>query len=167
VAHAKYWLWKAVTILILAPIYCSVIAEGLRLLVAPLGQKIHKLPIPAVSMFGQYQELRRLDLAIFMAVFLLVAVWWLWEQLLKFFLTLDESFDDSHWDTEAYRRLILILGFIVLGADGCLFYTSLVQLGWGGTKLSLSAMLATAAWLAVVVFVSLVSLKLRKSLDKR
>ena len=30
-AHIKYWLWKLVTIIVLAPIYCSVIAEGLRM----------------------------------------------------------------------------------------------------------------------------------------
>jgi hypothetical protein len=162
VAHAKYWLWKLVTIIVLAPIYCSVIAEGLRMLVPALGQKLHKLPIPAFSTFGQYEETRRLDLAIFMALFLLVAVWWLWEQVLKVFLSNEDTFHDSGWNAEAYKRVVLILGIIILGADACLFYASMVQIGWGGTRLSVPALLATAAYLAVIVFVSLVSLNLRK-----
>jgi hypothetical protein len=167
VAHAKYWLWKAVTILILAPIYCSVIAEGLRMLVPPLGQKLYKLPIPGFATLGQYQETRRLDLAIFMAIFLLIAVWWLWEQVLKVLLGSDVILQDSGWNPDAYKRVVLILGTVILGADACLFYASMVQMGWGGTRLSVPGLLATAAYLAVIIFVSLVSLTLRKPLDGR
>ena len=98
----KAWLWKLITIVVLAPIYCSVIAEGLRMLVPALGQKLHKLPIPGFSGFGQYKETHRLDLAIFMAVFLLLAVWWLWEQLLKVFLSTEAVFDNTGWKPDAY-----------------------------------------------------------------
>lgn len=167
VAHAKYWLWKLVTIVILAPIYCSVIAEGLRVLVPPLGQKLHRLAIPGFAMFGQYQETRRLDLAIFLAMFLLIAVWWLWEQVLKVFLSTDAAFEGSGWNAEAYARVVLILGVVILGADACLFYVSMVQMGWGSTRLSVPALLATAAYIAVIIFVSLVSLNLRKPLNGR
>ena len=166
-AHAKYWLWKFVTIVILAPIYCSVIAEGLRMLVPALGQKLYKLAIPGFAMFGQYQETRRLDLAIFMSVFLLVSVWWLWEQVLKVFLTTDALFEESGWNAANYTRVVLILGVVILGADACLFYVSLVQMGWGATRLSIPALLTTAAYLAVIIFVSLVSLNLRKPLNAR
>lgn len=137
------------------------------MLVPALGQKLHKLAIPGFSMFGQYQETRRLDLAMFMALFLLVAVWWLWEQVLKVFLSSEETFDKSGWNADAYKRVVLILGIIILGADACLFYASMVQIGWGGTRLSVPALLATAAYLAVIVFVSLVSLNLRKPFDGR
>lgn len=167
VAHAKYWLWKLFTIVILAPIYCSVIAEGLRMLVPAMGQKLYKLAIPGFSMFGQYQETRRLDLAIFMAIFLLLAVWWLWEQVLKVFLSTDAVFEGSGWNAANYTRVVLILGVIILGADACLFYVSMVQMGWGATRLSIPSLLATAAYIAVIVFVSLVSLNLRKPLDGR
>lgn len=164
-AHVKYWAWKAVTIVVLAPIYCSVIAEGLRMLVPALGQKLYKLPIPGIASLAQYQELRRLDLAIFLALFLLIAVWWLWEQLLRVILGSDAAFRDSGWNPDAYKRVVLILGMIVLGADACLFYVSMVQMGWGGTRFSIPALLATAAYLAVIVFVSLVSLNLRKPFE--
>jgi len=167
VAHAKYWLWKLFTIVILAPIYCSVIAEGLRMLVPALGQKLYKLAIPGFTMFGQYQETRRLDLAIFMAIFLLLAVWWLWEQVLLVFLSTDALFEGSGWNAANYTRVILILGVVILGADACLFYVSLVQMGWGATRLSVPALLTTAAYLAVIIFVSLVSLNLRKPLSGR
>ena len=166
-AHAKYWLWKALTIIVLGPIYCSVIAEGLRMLVPALGQKLHKLAIPGFAMFGQYQETRRLDLAIFLALFLLIAVWWLWEQVLKVLLTTDIAFHDSGWNPDAYKRLVLILGVVVLVADAALFYISMVQLGWGGARFSLPSLLASAAYCAVIVFVSLVSLNLRKPFEGR
>ncbi len=167
VAHAKYWLWKALTIVVLGPIYCSVIAEGLRLLVPALGQKLHKLAIPGFALCAQYQETRRLDLAIFLALFLLVAVWWLWEQVLKVLLSTDVAFQNSGWNPEAYKRLVLILGVVVLVADAALFYLSMVQMGWGGTRFSLPTLLATAAYVAVIVFVSLVSLNLGKPLEGR
>ncbi len=53
-AHAKYWLWKLVTVAVLAPIYCSVIAEGLRVNVPALGQKLYKLPIPCLARLARY-----------------------------------------------------------------------------------------------------------------
>src|ERR1051326_126135 len=166
-AHAKYWLWKAITIAVLGPIYCLVIAEGLRMLVPALGQKLHKLPLPGCSIFAQYQETRRLDLALFLSIFLLVAVWWLWEQVLKVFLSTETAILTSGWNPDAYKRLVMILGAVVLVADAALFYIAMVQMGWGTTRFSLAALLATAAYVAVIVFVSLVSLNLRKSCEGR
>lgn len=163
-AHVKFWLWKALTMLVLGPIYCSVIAEGLRLFVPVLGQKLYKLPMPGFAQLALYQETRRLDLAIFLALFLLIAVWWLWEQVLKVLLSTDSAFQDSGWNPDIYKRLVLILGVVVLVADSALFYVSMVQMGWGGARFSLPAVLATAAYVAVIVFVSLVSLNLRKPL---
>lgn len=166
-AHIKYWMWKLITIAVLGPIYCSVIAEGLRMLVPALGQKLHKLAMPGFAVLGQYQETRRLDLAILFAAFLLIAVWWLWEQVLRILLGTDRVFQDSGWNADVYKRLVLILGVVVLVADASLFYIAMVQMGWGGTRFSLAALLATAAYVAVLVFVSLVSLNLSKPFDGR
>jgi hypothetical protein len=165
-ALVKYVTWKAITFLGFGPIYVIVIAEGFRLLVPALGQKLHKLPIPGLAGLAQYQESRRLDLALFLAIFLLVAVWWLWEQVLKIILTTKPLYQDCGWHVDLYKRLILILGVIVLGADAALFYSAMVQIGWGGTRISIPALLATAAYLAIIVFVSLVSINLRKNFEK-
>ena len=94
-------------------------------------------------------------------------MWWLWEQVLKVLLTTDIAFHDSGWNPDAYKRLVLILGVVVLVADAALFYISMVQLGWGGARFSLPSLLASAAYCAVIVFVSLVSLNLRKPFEGR
>jgi hypothetical protein len=77
-------------------------------------------------------------------------------------LSTDEAFRGSGWDPDVYRRVVMTLGFIILGADSALFYASTCMLGWGRPSFSFSALLATAAYLAVIVFVSLVSLKLSR-----
>lgn len=163
---AKYWLWKAVTVVVLGPIYCIVIAEGLRMSVPALGQKLHKLPIPGAAQLAAYQETRRLDLAIFLAIFLLVAVWWLWEQTLKSWLISDDVFEKPGWNPVVYRRIVMTLAVVILAADCCLFYLAMVQMGWGGARFSAQATLATAAYVAVIVFVSLVSLNLARPLGR-
>jgi len=161
-AYLMYFLWKAVTFVVISPIYLAVIAEGLRISVPALGQKLYKVAIPGFHVFGEYVVTRRLDLAVCMALVLLFAVWWLWEQVLHVLLSTDEFLAESGWDPDAYRRLVMALGFIILGGDSALFYGAIVISGWGEGAFSLTALLATAVYLCVIVFVSLVSLKLRK-----
>ena len=159
----KRWLFEIVAVVVVGPIYCVVIASGLREIVPALGQKLYKLPIPGFTMFGDYVGTRRLDLAIGMAVILLFSVCWLWERILFTIMSPDEAFADAGWDPEAYRRVVLTLGTVILLSDGLLFYYAVTQTGWGGGGFSFTALIATAAYVAVIVFISLVSLNLRRS----
>jgi hypothetical protein len=166
-AWLLYLLWKLLTFGVVAPIYLSVIADGLRTLVPVLGQKLHKLPIPGFASFAKYVDTRRLDLATFLALVLLGAVWWLWEQILAVYLRNDVITPHGGWNSAAYRRVVVTLGVIILGADALLFGTAVSNVGWGDSEFSGSAFLATVAYVAVIVFISLVSLKLRPPSSKR
>ena len=115
--HIKYWLWKVFVCVFLGTIYVSVIAEGARLLMPPLAQKVYKLAIPGFAALGQYQETRRLDLAIPFAFVIFLVASSCWELVLLVLLGKEESFDDSGWKVDNYKRLILILGAIFLFAD--------------------------------------------------
>lgn len=163
-ARLKYWAWQVVTKLILGVIYIAVISEGLRVIVPALGQKLYKLP--GLGALRDYEGTHRLDLAHFLAIFVLFAVFYLWDRILELWLESDEEFDDRGWNPEAHRRLVVVLGTVILGADACLFYVAMTQIGWRGTTFSFSALLATAAYLAVLIFVSFVSINLRKSITQ-
>jgi hypothetical protein len=158
-ARIKYWLWQILAKGILGLIYIAVISEGLRLLVPALGQKVYKLPIPGAYMLEDDEVGHRLDLAHGFAIFLLLGVFYLWAELLKFWLRPGEESDEG-WDSDNYRRLITALGIVILGADGCLFYFSVSQMDWSGGQFSVTALLATVAYLAVLVLASFTSLKL-------
>jgi len=164
IAHLKYWLWQIVTKLLLGMIYVAVISEGLRFLVPALGQKLWKLP--GLRMLKDYEDTYRLDLAPILSIFVLIAVWYLWDKILQVWLHSDRVFVAEGFNPQAYRTLVLMLGCVILAADAVLFYTAMTHVGWRGTVFSVSALLATAAYLAVLVFVSFVSINLRNDLKK-
>ena len=161
VARWKYWGWQCFTKPIMGLIYLAVISEGFRLLVPVLGQRLYKLP--GLSFLEDYEATYKLDLAPFFAVFLLIAVWHLWGKVIGFWIARDD--DDSWWNTDAHKFLVRILAVIILGADGFLFFASVSQMGWSAT-ISVSALVATAAYVGVTIFVSYVSLCLRKDLER-
>jgi hypothetical protein len=163
VAHVKYLIWLAVTKIPLGVLYVSVMADGLRYLVPALGQKLYKLP--GLSFLQDYEATYRLDLAPLFALFLLLAVFWLWGRILRMWL-FDPEEDDLGMpgaNAAAARLMILGLGLVILGADLLLFYISMTQSTWGGTAFSVSALIATAAYVAVLIFVSLVSVVLHQA----
>lgn len=148
----RYWAWQFVSKAILGVIYLAVISEGLRLLIPALGQKLYKLP--GFGSLREFEATYRLDMAPFFAVFLLVAVFVLWRRLLAVWLS---ERDIELWTRE--ERLIGVIGCVILGADAVLFYYAMAQLSWG-SSFSFSALIATAAYVGVIVFVSWMSIAL-------
>lgn len=162
-ARLRIVLWFVFIKIPLGVVYVAIIAEGLRTLIPPLGQKLWKLPL--LTFLRDYEETHRLDLAPVMSVFIFIAVCVLWEQVLEIWLVRQEK--GSAWLLDNKAILMVSLGSLVLGADICLFYVGVVQSSWGGVSFSFSALLATAAYLGVLVFVSLQSLTLRLALNPR
>lgn len=160
IAHIKFWAWKVVTMLILGPIYIAIISEGLRTLIPALGQRISRIPF--LDFFDDFDATHRLDLAHLMSLVLLIAVWWLWDRLLTIWLGGD--FDAQGFNAELFKKIIYILGTTIVGTDACLFFLSVTQSTWGGSSFSFSAILATACYLAILIFVSFVSCVLRRDL---
>lgn len=161
-AYVKYWLWQIVTKLILGVIYFALISEGLRLLFPTLGTKLCKLP--GLADLYEYESTHRLDLAHPLSILVLTFVWMLWSAILQMWLDEDESFDHQGWRPCRHTQLIVILGIVLLTADAALFYAALAELSWNGSWFSATAFFATAAYMAVLIFVTLVSITLHKNI---
>jgi hypothetical protein len=156
-AYLQYGAWQVATKAILGVLYFAVISEGLRLLIPSLGMKIRKLP--ALDSFADYEATYRLDLAHFFAIFLLVAAWCLWAALLRAWLNIDRP-------NSAQLALVYLMALVILTADAWLFYLGMAELNWGGSKFSLAALLATAAYIVVLMFVTYVAIGLKETIQK-
>ena len=155
----KYWAWQVGSKTVLGLIYFAIISEGLRQIVPVLAQRLYKLP--GLTFLQDYEATYRLDLAPFFALFLLIAVWYLWGLVLNIWIF---EYDLEHY-SEAHRQLIAALAITILGADAYLFYAAVSQMGWS-TSFSFSAMIATATYLGVLIFVLYVSQNLRHEVQK-
>lgn len=161
-ARLKYLAWEIFTKLVLGLIYFSIISEGFRILIPILAERIHRFP--GLGWMNDSEALYQIDLAHLMSLFMLIAVWYLWDRILTLWLDAEITFDDLSWNQDNDITFILLLGAVVLGADACLFYLSVSNVSWGGSSFSITAVIATAAYLAVLLFVTYVSIRLRKSL---
>lgn len=160
-ARLKYLAWQLLAKGVLGVIYIAVISEGLRVLVPALGQKLSKLAIPGAWMLAEDEAGHRLDLAHIFALFLLIAVFHLWAEVIRSWLRPDDP-EDEGFDPDNYFRLVATLAVVILGADAFLFFYSVTQMGWTGGEISFTAILVTAAYVAVLIFVSFVSVNLRQ-----
>ena len=68
----------------------------------------------------------RLDLAHVFSFFLLVAVFYLWEEVLRSWLLPPK---EDVWNPVNFRKLILTLAVVILGADTALFYFAIARVG--------------------------------------
>jgi hypothetical protein len=161
-AYLRHWAWTIFKIVVFGVLYCYLISEGLRFLIPALGTKLWKLP--GLAFLRDFEETHKLDLAPFFAIVLLIAVFYLWCRLLEGWVFPDSALEDLGRHPGRYRLFITILGSVVLCCDACLFYVAMCKMGWKGTVLSLSALLATAAYVACLIFVSFVSVTLHKSI---
>lgn len=157
IAKLKHWAWIILTKFGITLVCIFMMSEGLRMLVPALGQRLHRFP--GLQFLKDYEETHRLDLAPILALFMTIAVWHLWEKVLRMHLLSDAI--DEGWNATFYRRLVTVLGVAILGADAVLFYVASTFSGWG-SALSLSAFAATVAYVAVLVFCVFVGIVLHK-----
>jgi hypothetical protein len=158
VTHLKYWAWQYVVKGVLGIIYISVISDGARILLPDLGKKLSKIPF--LGVLADYEGWHRLDCAHVFAFFMLVAVFFLWSWLIRLWLRPHDGAGEG-WDAQNYQRLVTVLAAVMLCADAFLFYRAVVEMDWAGGALSLTGIIATAAYVAVQVFVSFVSVVLK------
>lgn len=156
-AHFRYFAWQLATKTVLGVLYFAVISEGLRLLIPSLGTKIRKLP--ALGWFADYEATYQLDIAHFFAIFLLVAAWSLWGSLLRMWLDIDRL-------NPTNQILIYVMATVILTADAWLFYLGMAELNWGSDSISSVALIATAAYVVVLMFVTYVGIGLKASIRK-
>ncbi|MFN4261393.1 MAG: hypothetical protein ACK4RK_19070 [Gemmataceae bacterium] len=156
----KSWLFKLLTTPIMTVIYWVVIADGLRLLLPALGIPLYKLPIPGISYLRLYQGFNKFDLANCLLIFLCLAVFFLWLNILRMWLYEEGCFLSRQLDAGKYATVLVLLGLVILGSDIALFYWSMCNQSWLGGGFSFSAALITLAYTGVVVFVSFMCVSL-------
>jgi len=159
-AITKFVAWWILDMIGMGLIYVSVISEGLRTLIPSMGQKLWK--IPGLGALKDYEGTYKLDLAPFMAVFIFIAVTYLWDEILELWLLRHPT--DGPWKPDNQEMFVVGLGAVILGADIVLFYCGLTQMGWGGNSLSFSALVGTAAYVGILLFFTYVSINLRLQL---
>ena len=160
----KYYCWLIFTKLILGVVYLSIIRDGFRFVLPALSMKLSR--IPGFGFLDDFEFTYQLDLAAPMALFVLLAVFWLWDRALSMWLHGDDGPFDIQDPLFRVRREIVFysLAVVVLTMDGILFYVSLVRSNWGATMISPPAVVATVLYTAVLVCVTLMTLELRQQM---
>lgn len=151
-AKAMYWTWQIVTKVVLGVIYLAVIAEGLRLVVPALGMRVYR--VPGFGALQHYEATYKLDLAMGLSVFMLIAAWALWANILRIWLEcgMPERMKNKKGNRE--KGLILVLGVIVILADAACFFAAMIALGWATSSFSVTALCATCGYVGVLIFVA-------------
>lgn len=160
----KYVLWRIATIAAFAGVYITVVAEGYRILIPTLSKKIFTLPF--LGFLRQFEDAHRIDLAIVMSVILMFSVVYLWERLLEqFVFNAHERLSIvSHREADtvfAENQFFFLVGVVILVCDGLLFYFGVANLSWGG-GFSFTAVIATVAYVCVILTIAHVSNRLRR-----
>lgn len=159
-AKTKYIFWRILVFLFMGPVYVIVIREGLAFLIPALGQRVSK--VPGLSFFNNYESLYGLDLAFFLAIFICIGVWHFWDVVLERFLLQDHQQDEVEgWHNEKLNGFNHVLAFVLIFSDMGLFYLAVSQLSWGRSGFSIAAFMATAAYVAILLFVSYINIALR------
>lgn len=156
-ARTKYVAWTLATKSIITVIYLEIVSQGIVYLFPDMGKRLWKIPM--FSFFNDYEATHRINLAHVFAVVPLFATWVLWSLLLSMYLK-PERFAETFkkYDVEKAKRVILIIGAIVIVSDAGLFGASFSMSSWGSSRFSATAVLATALYCAVIAFVSLISM---------
>lgn len=156
-ARSKYWTWTVATKSIITVIYLEIVSQGIIYLFPDMGKRLWKVPFFAI--LNEFEATHRITLAHVFAIVPLIATWVLWAMILSMYLAEDrfkKKFDRFAYDQS--RRVILIIGFVVIVADAGMFGASFSMSRWGSSSMTPTSILATALYCAVIAFVSLISL---------
>lgn len=163
-AVAKKVIWDATMLSIIVFVYLAVISQGFRYVLPDLGMRLYKMP--GLAFLQDYTATYRLDLAHLFAAVPLISSCVLWHLLLEIYLwptAFAERF--QRWDLDRLKRAIVTMGVIVITGDACLFAAAFTLSGWGGSKFSAVAVLATLVYVTLLAFVTFISLYLAESID--
>ena len=163
VPRMKYVAWRIVTLVAFATLYAFLVSEGYRIIFPTLARKLYTLPF--LAFFRNYEDTHRIDLAVVMAIVLMFSVVFLWERLLELFII--EAPRRQYLSPDEFAKqspenlFFVVVGTVILACDGILFYLAVCSLSWGGVGFSFTALLATVAWIGIILTICHVSNKLR------
>jgi hypothetical protein len=158
-AWLRLWCFRLVKLLTGVG-YIAIITDGLRMVVPALGLKLYKLPL--LGNLREYEGWHRLDLALPAGMLLFALSNSLWCALLERWLYHDPSIDANGAFKSNHQKCLTVLGFVILFSDACLFYRAMTFVGWGGQPLSLTALICTLTYMAVLVALCSTSVNLKR-----
>ncbi len=160
-AWTMYLSWQLLTKGVLSVIYFTLIADGMAQLSPALARKLHKVS-SSLSWLQDYEATYQLTVAQLAALVFMVLVWIAWTWVLTAWVKHEETGSSANGLPKRVSDVFTVLAVILLIGDCCLFYMSLVHATWSGTPLSISALLGTVVYAAVVVVAVLFSIYLKR-----
>ncbi len=157
-----YWVYKIGITGAMLLIYVGFIADGLRRWKSPFGQKVWRFPM--LNWLRDFEATYRLDYAMVGAIVMAFVVCIAWSYLLRTWVEGEEL--RSSMKKQRMAGAALIVGSAILIGDALLFYMTCVQAGWSGTKFSISALIGTAVYVAVVIMVNLIGVDLKFKVEE-
>lgn len=154
--------------LMLIPVYWSLNSEGLRAILPSMAKKLSKLPIPGLSILGDYEWSYKLDLAHLAVIGLFCATLVMTRKMCWALLTQDTY--KPAWlkvSSESYVNVSIWSGAVILVVDSLLFYFGAFAQGgpFGENMISVAAILAVTAYAGWVFFVAAVPVWMYLSLS--
>ena len=147
--NLTFWGGNLLLTPLVCVVYVTVIAEGLRQLMAVFATRIHRLPLPGAKSLREFQGWSEVDLAVVMSVLIFVVVSFVWIRIFKVLIAWSDLADQGRRNPLLYG----VLGFIaltILVTDILLFYWGLASKassGWSDSP-GFVAAAASVAYLA-------------------
>jgi hypothetical protein len=152
--NRKLFAYKLVVVPVLMLVYGIVVSQGLRMTIPILATKLYRIPLPGFSRLEHFKNLRDLDMAHLLAMFMLAFVWLLLSHLLEIYFFGPPT--NVRLDPSKYVRFISRLAAILLITDVAMFYRGISEQGGlldsGGSVTPIIATIAYSALLVSVAF---------------
>ena len=155
-ARLQYWSFTVISKFLMAILYSSLISKGLRLSHPETGMKLSKF----LPLLEDYELTYHWDLAHISAFILLFLTWFFWFLILQLVLNreLEAMLRDWGWPYDWTKRIVFTIGGIIITVDACVFYRAFNAAIWGQTGFSASALIATLAYVTILVAITFVSI---------
>lgn len=118
---------------IVALIYSSVIADGLRSVMPIFERRLYQLPLPGIGILKTYDGFDRMDLSIIVSLLLFLVLTWLWCKVFTEIMGFGTIFNQRQSNPVLFFSIAFIVGVIILG-DALLFYIGLKTQSSGGWR---------------------------------
>lgn len=122
----SFYLANLAIMPVVAVVYASLVADGIRMLMPVFQRRLYQLPIPGAGMARQYDGFDRADLAIVVSLLLFVVVSWLW---CRVFLEL-QGFGAGavqFRQPQFVRVLLAAIAAVIILGDAAIFYVGLAS----------------------------------------
>ncbi len=158
--NGKSLLFSIATVPALILIYSVVNAQGLRLTIVILGTKLYKLPVPGFSYLEHLKNLRDLDLALVLALFMLCAVYVLTNAMIEILLFGPHM--DERLNANTHVRFLTCLSSALFLIDTCMFYRGISEQGLLDDGGGVTPLVSTVGYSCLLIFVAYFHVMLKR-----